>query len=152
MITGGLGGSDIKAAELYVPATNQSCILPDLPTSRYYHSQVGLRACGGRPSTEYYANCDKTCDTWNPETGSWAEKDVSLIGCKAENSWTPARGEGTYLIGGYGWWWGNTNGNTSEGWENVDKTEFLKPNGTVIPGFNLKNSTWYAISFIGFDT
>ena len=137
MITGGLGGSDLKAAEIYIPATNQSCILPDLPTSRYYHSQAGLRACGGRPSTEYYAHCDKTCDTWNPETGSWAAQDVSLIGCKAENSWTTARGEGSYLIGGYGWY----SGNGAEGWENTKTSDLLKPDGTVIPGFNLTYRT-----------
>ena len=158
----------MKAAELYVPATNQSCILPDLPTSRFYHSQVGLRACGGRTFINDSTNnsspdlrdqeifqCDKTCDTWNPETGSWAEKDVSLIGCRADNSWTPEqyypagvpRGEGTYLIGGYGWWYGNTNGNTSEGWENTETTDFLKPDGTVIPGFNLNTTTQYANQF-----
>ena len=133
----------MKAAEIYVPATNQSCILPDLPTSRYYHSQVGLRACGGRTnSTDYYSHCDKTCDTWNPETGSWAEKDVSLIGCKADNSWTPARGEGTYLIGGYGGGSGaGVDGNGAEGWENTETSELLKPDGTVIPGFDLNGIT-----------
>ena len=80
---------------------------------------------------------DKTCDTWNPETGSWAEKDVSLIGCKAENSWTPARGEGTYLIGGYGGGSGaGGDGNGAEGWEDTETRRERKQVIISVPNSN----------------
>ena len=125
-------------AEIYVPALNRSCILPNLPNKRFYHSQVGLRACGGLKGQRHVGDtCEQTCDTWNPEKGSWASKDVSLIGCRARNSWTTASGEGTYLIGGYGW----GSGNGHKGWDNAYTTDLLKPDGTVVSGFNLTTFT-----------
>ena len=126
LITGGLGGNNNKAS-IYIPSANQSCFLPDLPTRRYYHSQVGLRACGGTP------NGRTTCDTWNPETGSWNEEDVQLIGARTYNSWTTANGEGTYLIGSYSYGDGAYGWN---GWNNAKTSDLLKPDGTVVPGFN----------------
>lgn len=141
MITGGLGGRGVnvsKKAEIYVPSTNSSCILPDLPNSRYYHSQVGLRACGGLTgrAVAWGDTCDTTCDTWNPETGSWDSKDVRLNACRARNSWTTSDGEGTYLIGGFSYYSGN--GNT---WDNTKSSELLRPDGKVTQGFKLTSST-----------
>ena len=124
LITGGLRGD--RDASIYIPDTNQSCILPDLPTRRYYHSQVGLRACGGTIGIT-------NCDTWDPETGSWNAEDVQLIGCRAGNSWTTANGEGTYLIGSYGYSYGN---GAYDAWDNAKTSDLLKPDGTVVPGFN----------------
>ena len=115
-----------RKAEIYIPATNQSCILPDLPTNRFYHSQVGLRACGGITAGV------TTCDTWNPGTGSWNTEDVQLNGCRQGNSWTTANGEGTYLIGGMCF---RVNG-AYERSDNSKTSDLLKPDGTVVPGFN----------------
>ena len=126
MITGGLGGGN-KKAELYVPATKQSCKLPDLPTRRYYHSQAGLRACGGSIGR-------LTCDTWKPETSSWNAEDVRLIGSRGDISWTTANGEGTYLIGGYGY------DGIYNGYDNTKTSDLLKPDGSVVPGLS---STFY---------
>ena len=130
LITGGLRYD--KKASIYIPSSNQSCFLPDLPTRRYYHSQVGLRACGGTP------NGRTTCDTWKPETGSWNAEDVTLIGARAGNSWTTAKG--TYLIGSYGYGDG-----AYGGWENAKTSDLLKPDGTVVPGFNTNIYIKYAI-------
>ena len=129
LLTG--GHSKIRpgwAAQLYVPSTNQSCNLPELPTYRYYHSQIGLRACGGGPNG-LNSKSDTSCDTWNPETGSWEKQDVSLLGCRDDISWTTS--SGTYLIGTPGC------GTGAYGYIDNEKTsDLLKPNGTVIPGFN----------------
>ena len=124
-----MGGS--KNVEIYFPATNKSCILPDLPTRRFYHSQAGLRACGG-------SGGNTTCDTWNPGTGSWAAEDVNLIGSRYQISWTPVGGNGTYLIGGY-----SSSGAYSSS-ENAETSDLLKPDGTVIPGFNTPYLVRYA--------
>ena len=115
LITGGL--YDSKKASIYFPATKQFCALPDLPTRRYYHSQVGLRACGGTIG-------NTNCDTWNPETGSWNAEDVQLIGSRAGNSWTTANGEGTYLIGSYSYGdgaygWNGWNNAKTQGYRDV---------------------------------
>ena len=85
---------------------------------------MGLRACGGTIGIT-------NCDTWEPETGSWNAEDVQLIGCRAGNSWTTANGEGTYLIGSYGYGDG-----AYDGWDNAKTSDLLKPDGTVVPGFN----------------
>ena len=124
LITGGLIPWPETDAEIYVPATNKTCKLPNLPTRRYYHSQVGLRACGGALIGR------TTCDTWNPETGSWNAEDVRLIGCRSDNYWTTANGGGTYLFGEYGF------SGAYEGWNNAKTSDLLKPDGSVLPGFN----------------
>ncbi len=106
-------------AEIYIPATNRSCRLPDLPVSRYYHTQDGFLTCGGGTS-------DQLCHTWNPETGTWPLSHNLIIG-RSQLSWTPRSGNGTYLIGQY---W--------KTWDQAETTTLVKPDGSEVPGFNLK--------------
>ena len=79
-------------------------------------------ACGGTEGRT-------TCDTWNPETGSWNAEDVRLIGAREGTSWTTE--EGTYLIGGYGY-----DDGPYGGWDNAQTSDLLKTDGTVVTGFN----------------
>ena len=128
MITGGI--NEGKKAEIYIPVTNQSCILPDLPYENYRHVQVGLRACGG-DGIGAGAGAGKACTTWNPETGSWNDLNVSLSGSRLDQAWTTE--EGTYLIGG--WCCYNTT------------SDLLKTDGSVVPGFNSTEVIRYALIF-----
>ena len=148
LITGGFLSGANKAS-IYIPSAHQSCILPDLPTRRTWHSQVGLRACGGN----YYEPgpfggqtiANTNCDTWNSETGLWNTGDVQLIGVREGNSWTTANGEGTYLIGGFGFGGYGAYDGGNEG-DNGKSTDLLKPDGTVVPGFNTTMYIGYAIN------
>ena len=120
LITGGLS-ADTKA-EIYIPATNRSCQLPDLPVRRYFHTQDGFLTCGGTIEP-------LLCHTWNPETGTWPES-YNLTTGRSMLSWTPRSGNGTYLIGGY---W--------KGWDHAKTTTLVKPDGSVVPGFNVNDYT-----------
>ena len=46
IITGGIDAGS-QSAELYIPASNTSCRLPDLPDMRQEHSQAAGVLCGG---------------------------------------------------------------------------------------------------------
>ena len=119
LITGGLR-ADTKA-EIYIPSRNSSCQLPDLPVRRYYHTQDGLLTCGGTSASQL-------CHTWDPETGTWPESHNLPTG-RSELSWTPRSGNGTYLIGKY---W--------ENWDHAKTTTLAKPDGSVVPGFNVNRT------------
>ena len=121
LITGGLK-ADTKA-EIYIPATRRSCQLPDLPVRRYYHTQDGFLTCGGILT----ANA-QLCHTWDPETGTWPLSH-NLPSGRRRLSWTPRSGSGTYLIGEY---W--------QGWDNAETTTLVKPDGSVVPGFNVNRT------------
>ena len=94
LITGGVHYPH-DTAELYLPSSNESCSLPQLPgDDRYYHSleSSGL-LCGGAVTSD-------TCLQWSPDTGSWEEKLFLDIERYSHVSWTPDNGMGTYLMGG----------------------------------------------------
>ena len=57
MLTGGEESS--LSAELYIPALNQHCSLPDLPGPRYGHGHLGSVLCGGMnyDTDAYYSDC-----------------------------------------------------------------------------------------------
>ena len=96
---------------------NQWCTLPDLPVDRVEtHTQEGLLTCGG---TE--------CHKWNNVTGTWDLSHNLTSGRENRLSWTPASGNGTYLIGGY-WDQGEWEGRP---WDHVKTQVLLRPNGTV---------------------
>ena len=123
LITGSsIGYSPCNTAELYLPSTNVSCLLPQLPLDRAWHTveNSGL-LCGGYETRD--------CLKWSPDTGSWEEELLYLdIGRYQHVSWTPGNGVGTYLMGGY----------ESE----MEKTTTLiKPDGTQEPGFSLQYDT-----------
>ena len=114
-----------STAELYLPSSNESCTLPNMPecdyswmsgSGRYSHtvSKDGL-VCGG-------VFMDYTCTQWTPETGSWGECIVLDEGREGHVSWTPNNGSGTYLMGGT---------------DSRSSTTLIRPDGTVEPGFEL---------------
>ena len=67
----------------------------------------------------------KTCNSWDPKTGTWPLSHNLPSGRKGL-SWTPLSGSGTYLIGEY---W--------ETWEHAKTTTLVKPDGSVVPGFKV---------------
>ena len=115
----------MDTAELYVPSSNVSCSLPQLPYDKTEHTveSSGLM-CGG-----WYAlpgNSDTTCLQWRPDTGSWEE--VLRLDIKRDEhvSWTPDTDIGTYLIGGY---------------PSYNTTTLIRHDGTQKPGFPLQYDT-----------
>ena len=126
LITGGLSSANTKA-EIYIPARNKSCKLPDLPVRRYYHTQDGFLTCGGSGGNS------QLCHTWDPETGTWPVSHNLPTG-REQLSWTPRSGNGTYLIGQY---W--------QGWDHAETTTLVKPDGSVVSGFKV-NRTEYVNS------
>ena len=118
-----------KSAEIFIPNSNTSCSLPDLPDKRFAHTQDGPLLCGGY-STD---SRGKSCLKWNPENGSWVELESKLKKERyAHSSWTPLSGKGTYIIGG----------------RLQTMGELVKPDGTIKKGFNTVTSLWYATIFI----
>ena len=68
------------------------CRLPELPQSRYYHTQTGLEACGGRNNSANFFTCVRL------EAGSWTPSHQLAEERRYHSSWaSPA---GTLLMGG----------------------------------------------------
>ena len=96
LITG--GWEALQSAEIYHPNSESPCVLPDLPDSRYCHSQDGSLMCGGT----YDGFAYKSCRRWNNDTGAWDLMTESLTQWRWDHtSWTPTDGSVTYLLGGY---------------------------------------------------
>ena len=129
LITGGYGSgslyatngvaeeSELKSVEIYLPSSNTSCSLPELPEVRGSHTQNGGLACGGGYNSTW-SNCVKWGD------GSWTRTHILREKRTQHVSWTTA--SGVYLIGG------QKNGNTSD---------LVKEDGSVEEGLPLKNNT-----------
>ena len=59
------GGYEAKSSvELFVPATGESCSLPNLPDERYGHTMNGLYICGGNDI--YDSPCLNYTGEWSP--------------------------------------------------------------------------------------
>ena len=137
LITAGDGVRPYVDVELYLPSSDVSCSLPDLPYETNY-CELGLDGhtvessgllCGG--GGVYGA--EHTCLKWNPYNGTWDHwltLDVQRIG---HSSWTPSTDIGTYLIGGVDV--------LEDVWEARNSTTLIKPDGTQEPGFKLKYDT-----------
>ena len=128
LITGGYNsGGALNTAEIYLPSSGASCILPQLPqlySPRFDHTveQTGL-LCGGSLTTD-------TCLQWSSETSTWEPSLTLNTGSRTRHvSWTPGPAIGTYLIGG-----GGAAGTTSS---------LIKPDGSQEPGFTLNYNTTY---------
>jgi len=94
LITGSYVDSASQSAEIYHPARDSACVLPDLPDERNFHTQDGSLLCGGLRTLG-------SCLRWNPEMGSWDNVTESLTENRVGHiSWTPAGGSVTYLMGG----------------------------------------------------
>ena len=118
LITGGNGNK----AEIYLPDSNTSCVLPGLPEERNYHTQDGDLACGGL-SSSYLYNTQKSCVKWT--NGAWTRSHNLREERSFHVSWVTA--SGVYLIGG---------------WGSFRTSELIKEDGSVEEGFNLKYNTW----------
>ena len=117
LITGGYTNEGwLRSAEIYLPAANTGCSLPDLPAPLSGQTQEGNLACGG--SGINYNECIK----W--ENGSW-NKSHSLRGIRfGHASWATA--SGVHIIGGRAL---------------ATTSELVKDDGSVEESFKLKYQT-----------
>ena len=109
-------------SEIYNPVSKKSCLLPfhkDLPFvfKRTFDPPL---VCGGRRRYENETTAN-SCYKWN--SGTWKKSHTLLKARYAHISWTPASGEGTYLMGGA---------------YSMLTTEIVSLDGRVKHGFNLK--------------
>ena len=118
LISGGAQNPGTSVELLY---TNGSriCSLPDLPFTKYQHSQTGLTACGGWG----WAAAESTCHTLS-STGSWGQTHSMDQSRVDHSAWDSP--QGTILLGG---------------WESRTTSEILLENGDIKPGFNLDYDT-----------
>ena len=102
IVTGGMSYTSRKSVDILKEDGTHFCSLPDLPESRYSHTQSGLVTCGGFESMQL-----KSCLTFS--NGVWEETHSnSLIQGRYDHSaWTnrqcdrthPYDGNGHYLEG-----------------------------------------------------
>ena len=119
-MTGGAyesGGS----VEVLKPNGTPWCSLPNLPHSRYLHTQSGLVTCGGGGFTGQ----SESCVTFNK--GEWINSHILMWPRDYHTSWF-SKEKGIFLIGG--------SGNDSE-----KSTEMLLENGESLNSFPLKYGT-----------
>ena len=105
-----------RSVELLYTNGSRLCSLPDLPYTRYHHSQTGLTACGSWDSP-----ATTTCHTLST-TGSWEQSHSLSMWRREHSAW--ASPQGTVLLGGR---------NSSA----RQTSEILLENGDTTPGFNL---------------
>ena len=127
LITGGNGQhDDLTSSEIYDPSTQTSCLLPNFTNWRTGHSQDGPLLCGGGQAFSDDDNTLMTCTTWSQ--GTWNVSHHLTFRRQNHISWTPTSGAGTYLMGG----------KKSQNYPDpIQKTEIVRPDGTVEQGFDL---------------
>ena len=110
---------------MYIPSSNTTCSLPQLPEARQHHTQDGKLACGGPLNSKTLTTCDKwSAGTWTRTSHKLARQRYGHV------SWsTPS---GMFLIGG-------------EHSVSRQTSELLREDGSVEEGFALKYSTRYNI-------
>ena len=116
----------LKSAEIYLPDTNTSCSLPQMPEMRKYHTEDGGLVCGGELEFGSYSNSNShiltLCDSW--ANGTWKRSHTLKLKRRSHVSW--AASSGVYLIGGF---------------RSPCTTEIVMGNGTVMEGFRTKYKT-----------
>ena len=117
LISGGVNSG--TSVELLYTNGSRICSLPDLPFTKYQHSQTGLTACGGWG----WAAAESTCHTLS-STGSWGQTHSMDQSRVDHSAWDSP--QGTILLGG---------------WESRTTSEILLENGDTTPGFNLDYET-----------
>ena len=128
LITGGTIGAgekledSLRSTELYNPATQTSCSLPQLSERRRYHSLDGGVLCGGELELSSNSHILTQCETFT--NGTWARSHTLETKRRSHVSW--ATSTGIYLIGGA---------------RSPYTSEIVKGDGTVMEGFTLKYRT-----------
>ena len=122
LISGGWNYEDgwhhLSSVEVYSPALNTSCLLPDMTTGRYFHSQNSFLTCGGDNGVG-----ERSCEVYSPGEG-WSLEPYTLTQSRYDHtSWTLNNGS-VLLLGGY--------------YYNSDTTELVTPGVGTKPGFTLK--------------
>ena len=110
---------------MYNPTTNASCVLPNLPDHRVYHTQDGSLICGGEESATD-TDSDLSCLKWSIDSGTWNKSHSLTTERDAHISWETC--SGLYLIGGLDSWSTST---------------LLLKDGSQEKGFNLKDDFQY---------
>ena len=94
IVTGGMSYTSRKSVDILKEDGTHFCSLPDLPESRYSHTQSGLVMCGGFEGTQL-----KSCQTFS--NGVWEDTHSnSLIQSRYDHSaWSSPLG--IVLLGGH---------------------------------------------------
>ena len=124
LITGGHNTGVGGTVELFLPSSNVSCRLPQLPDSREFHSLDTNLLCGGGGGS----GTSQSCLEWSLVQGMWSESHTLSVTRAYHVSWTPGADIGTYLMGGY----------TGE---SQASSTLLKPDGSQETGFPLRYDT-----------
>ena len=119
LISGGLFSGDVglSSAEVYIPGLNMSCLLPNMTTSRHFHSQNNLLACSG-------FDANTTCEVFTPGVG-WRREPYNLEERYDHVSWTLNNGN-VVLLGGKG--------------SSANTAEIITQGVGTVSGFNLHTS------------
>ena len=105
---------------MFLPSSNTTCSLPELPVGRAGHTQDGGLACGGLNSPSNQYGCVKWwAGNWTWTSHFFRKKRYYHV------SWSTA--QGLYLIGGYS--------------RSVTTSDLVKEDGSVEKGFDLKYDT-----------
>jgi len=133
LITGNWGNGQSEA-ELFLPRSNSSCSLPNLPDKRQGHIQSGNTLCGGEGSSP--SSPGRTCLEW--QKGDW----VQLAFTFSEQRWSSSHWRlknGSLIIMG---------GLDAE----AQQTSYLLEGNTTQPSFKMKYLTTAACSIPMGDT
>ena len=91
---GGGSGGNLHSMEIYNPMTDSGCSLPNLPESRYRHTQSENLLCGGWDGSGRVS----ICWTRDSKSGAWTQSHSLNTGRFDHVAWpTPS---GVYLLGG----------------------------------------------------
>ena len=106
-----------RSVELLYTNGSRICSLPDLPYTRYHHSQTRLTACGGWGDAASKTSCHTLSSS-----GSWEETHSLDQERRQHSAW--ASPQGVMLLGGVG-----SSAHTT--------SEILLESGDTSPGFSL---------------
>ena len=125
IVTGGMSYTSRKSVDILKEDGTHFCSLPDLPESRYSHTQSGLVMCGGFEGTQL-----KSCQTFS--NGVWEDTHSnSLIQSRYDHSaWSSPLG--IVLLGGH---------------RSPTTTEVLTSDGESTEFFSLKYGIEYYYTF-----
>ena len=122
LVTGGYSSAETSVELLFLNGT-RLCALPDLPGSRWYHSQSGYLACGGGSG----GSEQTSCVTFSG--GTWEQTHTLGQMRYGFTAWASPRG--VLLMGGFYAPKGKYDSGTT--------TELLNDDGSTTASFNLDN-------------